>query len=108
MTTLDHILNSYNLPRDLHTPNRLLSSSYLARDRLGLGPSLSLSDRLNASLGDRLGERYRLTREQKLLILLEFLGVDLNSERLGGVSGGLGSRLGTPLSGGLLGSRLIG
>ena len=55
-------------------------------------------------LGDRLGDRYGLNREHKILVLFEWLGVDLSNERLGGINGRLGLEggLGRLGGGGLL------
>lgn len=75
----------------------------LGRDPFGLS---------SPTLVDRLSNRHRLTREQKLIILFEHLGVDLRGEPLGGVSGrlgladghaGLGRGLSSAVGGGLLG-----
>jgi hypothetical protein len=85
--TIDRLLHSYNLPRDsnIRRPGCLLSGSLLSGDRLG--------DRL----GERLGDRYGLGglgREAKLLILFEYLGVDLGGDRLNlGLGGSFGGRL---------------
>ena len=110
VTTVDYILQNYNLPRDLdtlrnntlHRPSFLMGTSLLAHDHLGLSCTLSLGS-----------DRYRLTREQKLLILFEYLGVDTSMEPLRGTIGNLAldggyRRLGGGLLGGFGGGRIGG
>ena len=66
------------------------------------------SDRLGDRLGDRLSDRFGLSREAKLIVLFEWLGVDLSSERLGGRLGFENRLGGGLLGGGLLGGSLSG
>lgn len=93
-STLDHILQSYGLPRDGYSRDNLsLNLGRSTLSGLSLGRPLGLNDRLNDT--DRV-------REQKLRNLFEFLGVDMR-DGLGSFGVGLGGR--DLLGAGRLGNR---